>query len=287
MSYKEYIIKKSQNSNVIIDLANYKEFVQNQIFEIKSKKKLYDLYLDLEHISRGLNYVSYPRKNQLIISLGTQNSSYKDEYAKFVEWSSTSNSDTVEYIQKFIGNIKSLYFLNDEINIDDVNNIVNYKYNIALENAQFLCNVVTESKDQIFSENVVIKSIKENQFEIQTDNNIVKLKLKNNKIIFPQEEQSNLNEFNFLNDYTNKYKTLFFVDYKNNRNKIIENIRKMYLGKHYKEWKYEFHHLEPTINENQDLWKIKIQNKNLRFEFGRYRLLDDSSPIRNIQLEEK
>ena len=287
MSYKEYVNKKSQNSNVIIDIENYKECIQNQIFGIQSKKQLYELFLDLDHLSRGLNYVSYPRKNQLIISLGMQSPNYKDEYTKFVEWSSKTNSNTAMYIQKFIGNLKSLYFLNDDVSVDDANNIVDYKYNIVLEKSEFISNAISECADQFFSENVIVKPIGENEFEIKTDNFISKITLENNKIIFLNEGENNKQDLDFLKDYLNKYKNLFFLDYKKNRNYINENIRKMYLGKLYEPWKYEFYHNVPSINENQDLWKVKVQNKNLRYEFGRYRLLEDSSPIRNIELGTK
>ena len=291
MSYKDYIIAKMKKPEISIDISEYKDFIQNEIFSIKDRKDLYGLFLNIEQLSRGLNYIGYPRINELLFHVNIQDSKYNNEYSNFLEWCKNNQNETTKLIQNRISNLRSLYFLNTDISVEDIKTVVDYKCDLVYENSKMLLDILECSDDFIESSYIKIKPKSENKFELHLENEFCEVVCRNNMYFFNSVNESLNNDQNciykILNNYKNKYKELYFVAKNSERKTIQESIQKMYLGKDYIPFKYELEVSKPNISEEFDLWKMKIKNEYLKFEFGKYRILDDSSPIRYIKLEQK
>ena len=293
MSIKDFIKEKLKKPTISVDINEYEDVIRTDLLGLKDRKKLYDIFLNLEQLSRCLNYIDYPKKNEILFYVSMQDiTKHNDEYIKFLEWSKNNKNETTEKIQKRIANIRSFALLDSEVTLDDIDIVTNYKCESVLETSKFISDILSDADDYIKSSWIKIKPKSDTVFELNTENESFKVTFKDYSFNLESLNESDIHSDvkviqKTLNEYNDKYKELYFVTKKSERNRIQESIRRMYLGKYYTAFKYSFETNKPIVSENYDIWKIKVKNKHTRFEFGSYRLIDDSAPIRYIKLEQQ
>ena len=110
MSLKEYIQKKSHNAVVHYEISELKNTIQEHCFGLKSKKELYEYFLNLKEISHELDFVNYPEKYKVLIHLNTPNADSK-VLENFYVWASKKNDCRIKKLEEKISYLKSLFYL--------------------------------------------------------------------------------------------------------------------------------------------------------------------------------
>ncbi len=288
MSLKDYIERKSNKPNIVLSINDYAEMLRENLLSLKNKQDLYNILFDINDLSKSLNRISYPRTNELIFHVSMEEiNKFKDEYSLFLDWCKKNKNENVKNIEMLITNLRSFQFMNEDVSLEDIEFIVEYKCRKARENIKKIIDFITE-ENQFQSEDVKINVISDREFYIESAS--FKFSVYFDKTIkFETKENNESIDFirkQFLN-FDDKFKMLYFLSNKKNRGYITENIRKMYLGKIYDAFHFEFFSEKKIPNENEDLWCMKIKNKYVIYECDSYKLIDDFCPIRSIELEEK
>ena len=87
-----------------------------------------------------------------------------------------------------------------------------------------------------------------------------------------------------LKYHVESFGNYFFTAKSSQRNFIQESVRKMYLGKPFQPLNYGMSVAMPSDTKD-DIWRMFIKNCDVKYQFGSYRMVNESVRPRTVQLE--
>ena len=293
MSLQKYIEKKYHKSKVNYDISEYKKNVQDICFVFKNKRELREYYIDLSELSKNLDFISYPKKFKLLLNICSPNESeYLKEFEHFFKWTSTRESYKIRRIEENITNIKSFYFLKEDVNLDDISFVVESKCSKALNKFKILDIYINEAIQETNwnGTDVIVHILTDNSAKIQVGDGNIFLSIDDNGIKYVSEEASNCNQdFEILRDRLFnpiKHYFDFYIQETIDNNKKINNFkRNFYLNKINEYFYFPLDLKRPEPKDGMDIWKIKLKLNQIIFEEGFFRVKDCLQKIRYLELE--
>lgn len=294
MSLQKYIQKKFHQIKVNYDLSEYKVLIQDHCFSAKSKRDLYEYFLDLEDISRDLDIVKYPDKFKILLNVSSpDNSHFLQAFENFFDWSSTRNGSKIRKLEEKITNLKSFYFLKEDVNLNDVEFVTDAKCSKALNNFKILDIYVDEAvQDTDFSnEEIIIRITNENLCKIQINDNVLDIAMKDNKPCMLSEKISGHDKnFMIVRDNLflprNNYYDFYFQESAKNREYIKMFKRNYYLNRHEEYFEYPLSRGRLPRVDEYDLWKIKLKLDQIIYDENAFRVKNFLQKVRYLELEE-
>lgn len=293
MSLQKYIEKKYHKSKVNYDISEYKKNVQDICFVLKSKRELREYYIDLSELSKDLDFISYPKKFKLLLNICSPNESeYLKEFENFFEWTSTRENYKIKRIEENITNIKSFYFLKEDVNLDDISFVIESKCSKILNKFKILDIYINEAIQETNwnGTDVIVHILTNDSAKIQVGDGNIFLSMDDNGIKYVSEESSNCNQdFEILRDRLfnpiKHYFDFYIQETTDNKKKINSFKRSFYLNKINEYFYFPLDLKRPEQKDGMDIWKIKLKLNQIIFEEGFFRVKDCLQKIRYLELE--
>jgi len=293
MSLQKYIEKKYNKSKVNYDISEYKKNVQDICFVFKNKRELREYYIDLSELSKDLDFINYPKKFKLLLNICSPNESeYLKEFEHFFEWASVRENYKIRRIEENITNIKSFYFLKEDVNLDDISFVLESKCLKALNKFKILDIYINEAIQETNwnGTDVIVHILTDDSAKIQVGDGNIFLLMDDNGIKYVSEDISNCNQdFEILRDRLfnpiKHYFDFYIQETTDNKKKINNFKRNFYLNKINEYFYFPLDLKRPEPKNEMDIWKIKLKLNQIIFEEGFFRVKDCLQKIRYLELE--
>lgn len=306
MSFLNYVENKISYKRPVLSMDDYKQKLEEQVYALQKTGGLSRHFLDLTRIGRLLHEINYPDRDKFLIIISSENlGKIRKLSSDFVEWSKKCKSPIVKELQDYFTKIKSHIYFNKELDINDAKQIV----------ASKLAETEFESKDVLQTIEAIIRFAEWGNTEIvvepilQVRNDFVadefKICIGENYFIYCKKligieiKDGQLNEdvleiekLQWLRNRINKkpikeFVKLYFTQSRKNR-KFFEKAktdlslgRAVTLPSHLR-----FTDYIPEIQENEDVWKVKMERKYLIENSNKYEIIGEDVPFRWLELIE-
>lgn len=305
MSFANFVEKKSSYTPPSLSIGKYKEKLSEHVFSLQKTGGLSRHFLNLPKIEHLLHEVNYPEKEKFLVAITSGNlSKIRRVSSQFNEWSKFQISDSITELQNYLVKLKSFLYFDQELGIDDANAIIESK----IKETEFETKSILQSIDAIIRladwghMDILIEPVFEVSDELVADK--FKICIGQNYFIYSKTttgyevQEVSINESEviesqkllWLKNKMNKgvfkeFSKLYFVQPKKNRH-IFEQMKKdLSLGRPVSFPNYiSLYETQPTINEKQDIWKVKIERKYLAEHSNNYEILGNNVPFRWLEM---
>lgn len=291
MSLEKYISEKSKLVNIVgLDLTKYCSHIREQLLPLKDRRRLYAEMLDMPRISSGLNSIGYGHVNGMLFDISTPGmSNHRNEYTRFVEWCGLSLDPSVGKIHEAISKLRSLYFIDGDVTLQDIEFVIDEKCISMTEKFTTISDALRSEKMDWRSDLMTMEANDDGRIKVICDDGSILVDCKNGKLLTFQEGDISHDcsiACELIKNYGEKFGTYFFVANPSQRKAIQESVRRMYLGKPFRPLKYGMHTDAPAETSN-DVWRMLVKNRDVKYQFGHYRMISESVKPRIVQLESK
>ena len=293
MSLKQYIENKSKNVDIIYDIREYESNLRDHCLGLESKKSLYEYYLDLQELSKDLEFYGYPEKFRLLLNFSNpSNLSYVSSFEDFFDWSVTKKSKYIRKLEEKLVQLKSFYIFDESVELKDIDYVVKSKCDSICEKFKILDLYINEAvKESSFNESSVkVKILTESVANLIFSEDIITLKIQENIPILVSENISEKNKFflkQLFSDFFHKNYFDFYI-HENYllRNELLYFKRKFYLNKNDQYFYFPLLQNKPFQENKKDIWKIKLKLNQIIYKNENFRLKDNLQRVRYLELEE-
>ena len=177
MSLAEYIDRKIKDVDINVDLSDYESNLRDGLMDKKSRRELYWASLDSRKILEDLESMGYPNANRLVIHLNSpENENFSGEYRKFIAWSSRRKIPNKNRIEEVITNLRSMYFINEDVSMVDINNVVEMKMSEARDMVEQVKSVIKGNikLDSYMGSKLVVGMFKEGEAFVRINENEIR-----------------------------------------------------------------------------------------------------------------
>lgn len=291
MSLEKYISKKIRLINIVgLDLTEYCNCLRENLLSVKDRKHLYAEMLNMPRISSGLKSIGYDHVNSMIFDINTPGSSERrGEYSRFVEWCSFSTDSSAHKIHETISNLRAFYFIDGDVTLSDIETVVNEHCISMTEKFTVISDALRSDKREWSSDVLMMKAEENGKIKIVCDDGSIVVDYKEGRFsVDPIQDMSHDCSIacDLLKHHVESFGNYFFTAKSSQRNYIQESVRKMYLGKPFEPLKYGMS-MEMPSETKDDIWRMFIKNRDVKYQFGSYRMVDESVRPRTVQLESR
>lgn len=291
MSLEKYISNKNKLIKIVgLDMTEYCNHIRENLLSFKDRKQLYAEMLDMPRISNGLKSTGYGNVNGMLFDINSPGSlEYRGEYSKFVEWCNLSTDKSVHKIHETISNLRSFYFIDGDVTIPDIEAVIDEKCISINEKFTVISDALRSEKMDWSSDMMMMETEQDGRIKIVCDDGSIVVDYKDGRLIAdhvnPMSHDCSI-ACDLLRNHGEKFNNYFFTTNPSKRTAIQESVRRMYLGKPFRPLKYGMSMDMPTETKD-DIWRILVKNRGVKYQFGSYRLIDESIRPRLVQLESR
>ena len=291
MSLEKYISSKSRLVNVVgLDLTKYCNHLRERLLTVKDRKDLYAEMLDMPRISSGLKSIGYGHVNGMLFDISSPGASeHRSEYPRFVEWCGLSLDPSVGKIHETVSSLRSFYFIDGDVTLPDIESVVNEKCIPMTEKFMAISDALRSERRDWRSDLMTMEAADDGRIKAICDDGSVIVDCKDGKLLaFPEGDTSHDCSIvcDLIKNHGEKFGTYFFVAKPSQRDAIQESVRRMYLGKPFQPLKYGMSTAAPA-ETSDDVWRMLVKNRDVKYQFGHYRMVSESVKPRIVQLESK
>jgi hypothetical protein len=289
MSLEKYIFKKIRLINIVgLNLTEYCNCLRENLLSVKDRKHLYMEMLNMPRISSGLKSIGYDHVNSMIFDINTPGSSqHRSEYSRFVEWCSTSADSSANKMHETISNLRAFYFIDGDVTLSDIETVVNERCISIIEKFTVVSDALRSDKKEWSSDVLMMEAEENGKIKIVCDDGSIVVDYKEGRFsVDPIQDMSHDCSIacDLLKYHVESFGNYFFTAKSSQRNFIQESVRKMYLGKPFQPLKYGMSVAMPSGTKD-DIWRMFIKNCDVKYQFGSYRMVNESVRPRTVQLE--
>jgi len=305
MSFANFVEKKIGYKSPELFLDNYKEKLSEHVFSLQKTGGLSRHFLNLPTIERLLHEINYPDKERFLIGVISGNVvKVRKISLELNDWAKQRTSKSINELQNYLARLKSFFYFDKELGIDDAKSIIESK----LKETEFEAKSLLQNIDSIIRPSdwghmdIVVEPIFENsgdlvanEFKVcvgdnyfvytktTTGHEIKNLEINESQVIESQKllwlhgrmSKGPLKEFNKLYFLQPKKKRAIFEQMK----KDLALGRPVSFPAHITLYKNR-----PEADEKEDLWKIKMERKYLIENSNNYEVLGDDVPFRWLEM---
>lgn len=265
MSFTKYVENLSYKTPQF-DLEEYKSKLREFLYSVKETKTLARYFLNLNFLKNSI--YDFPYKEEFLISLVAGDiSKINGYYSIFEKWSNSDISSVRDHILQY----KSYFSrpLNIEMIEETIDSLIQQKLELMKGFSDINLQISVKA---IFSEDLSNKYlISDGKDSFVFDQDAVQIS---------EESNGNLKE-QFLKYYDTKILSLYSLQPFSKRSLLKETKKNISLGRQ------EFIggiFTEFIPNESGDIWKVKIDKKHL-FKIGNiYRPIEDTAPVKWLEM---
>jgi hypothetical protein len=296
MSLAEYIDRKIKDVDINVDLSDYESNLRDGLMDKKSRRELYWASLDSRKILEDLESMGYPNANRLVIHLNSpENENFSGEYMKFIAWSSRRKIPNKNKIEDVITNLRSMYFINEDVSMVDINNVVEMKMSEARDMVEQVKSVIKGNikLDSYMGSKLVVGMFKEGEAFVRINENEIRCGFSEKGTSFTFERKTFDQEANSdhamihecLSFGGGRWITLYFRENKRRRDVVSEMVRKTYMKQNFTRFDYELTANKPESEPGLDVWSIKVRENQVLVRNGNYRIKEHTQDLRQIKME--
>lgn len=296
MSLAEYIDRKIKDVDINVDLSDYESNLRDGLMDKKSRRELYWASLDSRKILEDLESMGYPNANRLVIHLNSpENENFSGEYMKFIAWSSRRKIPNKNKIEDVITNLRSMYFINEDVSMVDINNVVEMKMSEARDMVEQVKSVIKGNikLDSYMGSKLVVGMFKEGEAFVRINENEIRCSFSEKGTSFTFERKTFDQEANSdhamihecLSFGGGRWITLYFRENRRNRDVVSEMVRKTYMKQNFARFDYELTANKPESEPGLDVWSIKVRENQVLVRNGNYRIKEHTQDLRQIKME--
>lgn len=296
MSLAKYIESKIKGVDIKVDLSDYESNLRDGLMDKKSRRELYWASLDSRKILEDLESIGYPNANKLVIHLNSpENDNFSGEYRKFIAWSSRRKIPNKNRLEDVITNLRSMYFINEDVSMIDINNAVEIKMSEAKDMVEHIKSIIEGNIElgSYMGSKIIIGMFRENEAFVKINENEIRCVFSEKGTSFTFERKTSDHDSNSdhamihecLSFGGGRWITLYFRENKGNRDFVSEMVRKTYMKQNFTRFDYELTATKPESEPGVDVWSIKVRENQVLVRNGNYRIKEHTQDLRQIKME--
>lgn len=296
MSLAEYIDRKAKDVDIKVDLSDYESNLRDGLMDKKNRRELYWASLDSRKILEDLESIGYPNANRLVIHLNSpENDNFSGEYRKFIAWSSRRKVPNKNRLEDVITNLRSMYFINEDVSMVDINNVVEMKMSEARDMVEQVKSIIKGNikLDSYMGSKLVVGMFGKSEAFVRINENEIRCGFSENGTSFTFEKKTSDQAANSdhamihecLSFGGGRWITLYFRENSRNRDVVSEMVRKTYMKQNFTRFDYELTASKPESEPGFDVWSIKVRENQVLVRNGNYRIKEHTQDLRQIKME--